>query len=252
MKKAFCLILILAVFTVNVFSQDNYDEIVGRIRQIEKNISRHEKKELSYKKKLTKYSERNDFISRARQQRYLNKLNKIHTLLFREKKSKRGLLEKLKPILIVTLRQLEESIIETTVKREPEKLLVLGEEYYETKKLFDFYFEEKIDIILSADEPEDVKEMKLKLIRERITSYQKDVSRNIAMIGKLNEQILFLEESNLISPQGEDALRDYIDFVKRTINYLTADVNGKRGMLEFYDKQLREFKEGERDETDNN
>ena len=53
MKKAFCLILILAIFTVSVFSQDNCNELVGRIRQIEKKISRHEKKELSYKKKLT-------------------------------------------------------------------------------------------------------------------------------------------------------------------------------------------------------
>ena len=247
MRKIPLLISLLFLLISIDIQADNISLIIDQIKSQEKELKKINSKEKKLQSAITKIEGKNDIISKGKKVRYLNKLNKIQNKKVEIIKNKKEKIARLKIILTDKIALYEKRIIETSNDK-IEEILSMQEEFLRLKKLYNFYFIEKIDIIINKDEPQDVIEKKMDVIREKITYFSNEVKKTEMMITTMQEQTTFIKNSNYHLPDEENFNNDYIEFIERVILYLKVDIEKKNNIINLYKNQLKYFRGGKGNE----
>ncbi len=247
MRKIPLLISLLFLLISIDIQADNISLIIDQIKSQEKELKKINSKEKKLQSSITKIEDKNDIISKGKKVRYLNKLNKIQNKKVEIIKNKKEKIARLKIILTDKIALYEKRIIETSNDK-IEEILSMQEEFLRLKKLYNFYFIEKIDIIINKDEPQDVIEKKMDVIREKITYFSNEVKKTEMMITTMQEQTAFIKNSNYHLTDEENFNNDYIEFIERVISYLKIDIEKKKNIINLYKNQLKYFRGGKGNE----
>ena len=246
--KKMLLLLVSLIFAFNI-AADRINDSIATIRELDKRIKELARDEEKYKSKLEKLEDKSGFFANRRKRSYLKDLNEIQKKLNRVKTQREQNLKQLKIMLRNKIAEIRSEIFEKIKDKSTPEIIDLQKRYIELKQHYDFYFDEKIDIIIYKNEPEDIKKMKLKMVKKRMSDYKVYIENNRKILDEFREQLDFLEDFNIDSFKEDTINDEYMEFLSKSIKYLEKDIEEKQKVLEFYREQLQISEEGDENET---
>ncbi len=237
MKKGIATALLI-LFLLAVGAED-HKAILARMKSRESEILKIEKSENALMTKLEKLEGRTDFLSNKRREGYLNKMSALQHKKAENKKIYDELKARLRTVLQDDLEIMEKRMFTVLKSADASEMLVFLEEFFDKKNLFDFYFDEKIDIITTEDEPEDIVKAKLKLIGDKVNTYKDSIDKSRKMIKDIEAQIKFFKDTQIDILSGRTLRNETIDFLEKIVRYLEKDIENKERLSEFYKEQMR-------------
>lgn len=238
MKRNFALALIFLLLMPILYA-DNIQAEVKNIKDITTKIKKIGKLENNYKEIISKYEHSKSYFAIKKRERFLKKLNKIQSDKNKLVIEKKVMLKTLKIHATKRLKELYDIIFNKGNGKNFERTLMLQREYIELKKLYDFYFQEKIDIIIHKDEPKDILELKVKIMHAKINLLKNDIKNNRDIMDRLNKQIEFLKETDITI--NDEFMSDYLEFLDHSKKYLIEDTNKKMSIIDFYQGELNKL-----------
>lgn len=238
MKKFLTFALIfLSIFSV--LYGDKINDRVKSIKEITVKIKKLGKSEEGFKKIIAKYENSKNIFKIQKRERYLKKLNKIQLEKNNLVISRKEMLKMLKSTVSKRLKELYNFIFQKVNSNNFDQIFQYQKEYIELKRIYDFYFQEKIDIIIHENEPKEILELKIKIMKQQMDLLKNDIKENQNILGKLENQIEFLKETELTL--NSEFVSDYLEFLGRSKKYLVEDINKKMSIIDFYKAELHKI-----------